>query len=127
MIVRISAPIYPSEDPEKVKDAVLRIFPTAILEISEKGVDGTSEDLDNFRIQIRKQKILDTARSVMLKGQTEGRTTFRMNKQVASVGKISFTEERTILGSIKATVEDDDIFQLIDDIAPNTVDGEEIK
>lgn len=127
MIVRISAPIYPSEDPEKVRDAILRIFPTASLEVTEKGIDGTSDDLDNFRLQIRRQKILDTARSIMLKGQSDDRTVFRMNKQVASVGKISFTEERTILGSIKVTVEDGNISELIDSIAPNTVDGEEIK
>lgn len=127
MDVRISAPVFPSEDPEKVKEAILRIFPDAVLEVTERDIEGTAESIDNFKLQIRKQKILDTARKILLKGQSDDRTVFRMNKQVAYAGKISFTEERTILGAIRVTIEDSDLSVLIDKVAPNTIDGEEVK
>lgn len=127
MLVTISATVFPSEDPGKVSEAIQRIFPDASVEMSERRVDATAEDLDNFKLQLRKQRILDTARSVMLKGQSGGRTVFRMNKQVAFVGKISFAEERTVLGTIEVTVEDDDISAVIDATAPVTFDGEEIR
>lgn len=126
MKVTISVPVFPSEDPEKVRAAVLRIFPDAVLEISEKRMDGVTDNIDAFKLQIRRQKILDTARSVLLKGQSDDRTVFRISKQVATVGKISFTEERTILGAIKVVIEDNDLSDLIDRVAPTTVDGEEI-
>ena len=124
--IEISCPIYPSEDPEKVRTAVLKVFPDAVLEESEEGIRGTSSNLDRFSKQIRKQKILDTTRSVLIHGKRGDRTRFFLNKQVAFVGKISFCEERTILGTIKAVITDDDIDGLIDRVAPVTVDGEEV-
>lgn len=127
MKVLLSVPVYPSEDPDRVMEAVMRIFPDAVLERNDRGIDGTAGTLQHFGEQIRRQKILDTARSTMLKGQRENSTVFRLNKQVALVGKISFTEERTVLGSIKVIVEDDDILQLIERTAPNTIDGEEVR
>ena len=127
MFVRVSVPVFPSEDPKKVEQAVRNIFPDAVLEVEDGRMEGTA-DLDHFSNLIRRQKILDTARSVMFKGQRgEDRTVFSMNKQVAFAGKISFTEERTILGAIRVTVEDDNVAAFIDMIAPNTVDGEEVK
>ena len=126
MFVSISVPIFPSEDPEKVKNAVLNIFPNAVLEVTEKRMEGTSPDIDRFKQKIRSQKILDTSRSVMIKGQRGNRTTINLNKQVALAGTVSYTEERTILGAIKVTIEDDDILAFIDRTAPNTVEGEEV-
>ena len=124
--IEITCPVYPSEDPEKVRTAVLKVFPDAVLEESEEGFKGTSNNLDRFSKQIRKQKILDTTRSVLIHGKRGDRTRFFLNKQVAFVGKISFCEERTILGTIKVVIIDDDIDGLIDRVAPVTVDGEEV-
>ena len=124
--IEISCPIYPSEDPEKVRTAVLKVFPDAVLEESDEGIRGTSSNLDRFSKQIRKQKILDTTRSVLIHGKRGDRTRFFLNKQVAFVGKISFCEERTILGTIKVVIIDDDIDGLIDRVSPVTVDGEEV-
>ena len=124
--IEISCPIFPSEDPEKVRTAVLKVFPDAELEETENGLTGRSANLDRFSKQIRKQKILDTTRSVMIHGKRGDRTRFFLNKQVAFVGKISFCEEKTILGTIKVVVIDEDIDELIDKVAPITVDGEEV-
>ena len=124
--IEITCPVYPSEDPEKVKTAILKVFPNATLEESDMGIKGTTDDLDRFSKQIRKQKILDTTRSVMLHGKRGDRTRIFPNKQVAFVGKISFCEEKTILGTMKVVIIDEDIDGLIDRVAPVTVDGEEV-
>ena len=124
--IEITCPVYPSEDPEKVKTAILKVFPNATLEESDMGIKGTTDNLDRFSKQIRKQKILDTTRSVMLHGKRGDRTRIFLNKQVAFVGKISFCEEKTILGTMKVVIIDEDIDGLIDKVAPITVDGEEV-
>jgi len=124
--IEISCPVYPSEDPEKVKTAILKIFPDAVLEEKDDEITGTTESLERFSKQIRKQKILDTTRSVMIHGKRGDRTRFFLNKQVAFVGKVSFCEEKTILGTMKVMIKDDDIEELIDRVAPVTVDGEEV-
>ena len=122
--VTVSCPVYPSEDPDKVKAALLGIFPTGEFELAEGPAD-----LDRFSELIRRQKILDTARSQMQKGVRKGknRTVFSLNKQVATVGKISFVDYRTVLGTISVSVEADDIDAFIDRVAPMTVNGEEVK
>ncbi|MFA5451992.1 MAG: RNA-binding domain-containing protein [Candidatus Methanomethylophilaceae archaeon] len=126
--VKLYCPVYPSEDPEKVKTAILKIFPDAVLEVSESEIKGTTDNLNKFARQIRKQEILDTTRALLLKGMrgNTDRTLIRLNKQVAFMGLISFSEERTILGTIKVIIEDDELEALIQNVAPETVDGEEV-
>ena len=124
--VEIFCPVFPSEDPEKVKTAILKVFPNAELEETDNEIKGRTDNLDRFSKQIRKQKILDTTRSVMIHGKRGDRTRFFLNKQVAFVGKISFCEEKTILGTIKVVVTDEEMDDLIDRVAPITVDGEEV-
>jgi predicted RNA binding protein with dsRBD fold (UPF0201 family) len=63
----------------------------------------------------------------MFKGMRGGRIVLHLNKQVASVGKVSFTEPRTILGTLQVTIECDEPEAVIDRIAPRTVDGEEVR
>jgi predicted RNA binding protein with dsRBD fold (UPF0201 family) len=125
--VRISCPVFPSEDPERVKKAVLNIFPDVVIGEDNGRLSAETDTLKHFSEQIRKQKILDTTRSVMMKGRRgDGATVFNMNKQTAYAGKISFVEERTILGTIKVTVEDENITAFIERLAPQTVEGEEV-
>lgn len=127
--VTVTCPVFPSEDPEKVRAALASIFPTGQFEADEKGFIGQA-DLVQFSALIRRQRILDTARSQMQKGTRGGhsKTVFSLNKQVATVGKVSFVDYRTVLGTISVCVETDgDIDELIDRVAPMTVDGEEVK
>lgn len=125
--ISLFCPVNPSEDPDKVREAVLSLFPDAELELGEKGFVGTAPGLDRFSAQIRKQKILDATRAVMIKGMRDNRTRFLLNKQVATVGKISFADRNPVLGGIEVSVEDDDLQSLIDRVAPETVDGEEVR
>ena len=125
-LVSVTCPVFPSEDPEKVRRAVTNIFPD-IEPISGDGVmNGETESLEHFAEQIRRQRILDTARSVLMKGRRGSKTVISMNKQAAFAGKISFTEERTILGTISVTISSDDITGFIEALAPKTVNGEEV-
>ncbi|MDR1405071.1 MAG: hypothetical protein LBJ20_05850, partial [Candidatus Methanoplasma sp.] len=119
--VRVSCPVYPSEDKEKVKSAVMSIFPDAVLETAEHGLEGTAT-ADMFRELIRRQKILDSTRAMMFRSVRGNKIVLHLNKQVASVGKVSFTEPKTVLGTLQVTIECDDPEALIDIIAPKTVD-----
>ena len=126
-IVSISCPVNPSEDPEKVRSAILSIFPNAVLELGEDGFTGTAENLDAFGKRIRSQRILDAARAVLIMNMRGDRTRMSLNKQVATVGKVSFADRNPVLGAIEVTIEDTGLVALIDRLAPMTVDGEEVR
>ncbi len=83
--------------------------------------------MDRFSQLIRRQKILDATRATLIAGVRGNRTRMMLNKQVATVGKVSFADKRPVLGAIEVTVEDDDLMGLIDRVSPVTVDGEEVK
>ena len=123
--VNVFCQVNPSEDPEKVRAAILSIFPDAELEETERGFRGTAS-LDRFSRIIRRQKILDATRGVMLSGMKGDTTRFSLNKQVATVGKVSFADRRPVLGAIQGDIEGDGLEALIDKVAPMTVDGEEV-
>ena len=123
----ISCPVNPSEDPEKVRSAILSIFPDAVLEEDGGGFRGTAPGLDRFSQLIRRQKILDATRAILITGVRGNRTRMLLNKQVATVGKVSFADRRPVLGAIEVFIEDDDLLALIDRVSPITVDGEEVK
>jgi len=125
-LVTARAPLLPTEDPNKVERAVLNLFPDGILERQEREIVVRAASLDRFKLLIRNHRILDSTRKVMLRGAEAGSTSFSLNKQVAFVGKISFLEEQTPLGGIEVTIEDDDIKALVDQVAPVTVNGEEV-
>jgi len=99
--------------------AISQLFPDA--EISgEETLTATSESIEPFGELLRQQRIRDAARRVMRRGIKGKSTSFRLNKQVAAIGKISFSEESQALGDIEITIESEDIEALIDSIAPST-------
>ncbi|MDD4185372.1 MAG: RNA-binding domain-containing protein [Candidatus Methanomethylophilaceae archaeon] len=125
--VRIVSRVNPSEDPDKVREAILQVFPDAVVETDGGYARGEAQSLGNFGLMIRRQKILDTARAILFKGMSGDRTRFLLNKQVAFVGKISFCDRGHVLGPIEVTVTDPEIEALIDRTAPTTVDGMEVR
>lgn len=118
--------VYPTEDPEKVKQALLNIFPGADLQEAEGEMVAVTEDLGHFMEQVRRQRILDATRAVLIHAIHGSSTQLHLNKQVAFVGKITVVEGKPPLGDIEVTFEDDDIQALIDRMTPRTVDGEEV-
>ncbi|MBR2254826.1 MAG: hypothetical protein IJ856_03270 [Candidatus Methanomethylophilaceae archaeon] len=124
--IRISCAVNPSEDESLVRDAVANIFPSADLVMEDGRLTGHA-DLVTFSKLIRRQRILDTTRSVLIKNRDGDRTRMYLNKQVATVGKVSFTDRRAVLGPIEVTIVSDEMESLIDRVSPVTVDGEEVK
>jgi len=117
--VRISTRCYPTEDRDKVLRAVANLFPDCVL-IGDELLQGESSSLEEFAELLRRQRIRDSARSVLRRGLRGDSTSFRVNKQVATVGKVSFSEESHPLGDIDVTISDEDIMSVIDMIAPDT-------
>lgn len=130
MKLRVETEIRPTEDQTKVEAALKNIFPTLDLIRDEKFLVGESTEvltLDRLHYLLRSQMILDSARSVMHRGKHDNVIRFMLNKQVALVGKLSFTEGESPLGPIVVTLEAPDIDRLIDYLAPRTKEGRPIR
>ncbi len=117
--IRVSARCYPTEDKEKVVRAIKSIFPDASVQGGELLIAEASS-IDMFAELLKRQRIRDAARRVMRRNISGSTTTFRLNKQVAAIGKVSFAEEEHPLGDIEVTISSDALESLIDSIAPNT-------
>jgi len=116
----ISTPLFPTEDPETVKEAILKLFPDAEIELSDDILIGRAKSLERFAEILRDCKIRDAARSKILHGNRGGETVFWLNKQVAAIGKVNFTEKNVVLGAIEVRIVDEEIGSLADSIAPST-------
>ena len=125
--VKVMAKVNPTEDEEKVKKAILNIFPSVKLERKGAYLSGKVMDLKVFREKLRTQRILDAARGEMIKGRKDGKTVIYLNKQAACVGRINFTDENAILSPITVEIESDNLDIVIDHLAPPTEDGRPIR
>ena len=125
-LVTVKAPCLPTEDVEKVKKAILNLFPDSMIEASGGMIEAKTGSLVRFKELIRSYRIIDATRRMLLHGKQGNSTTFMINKQVAFIGKVSYVEEKLPLGRIEVSIEDDDLDRLIDEVAPITVNGEEV-
>ncbi|MBN1678088.1 MAG: hypothetical protein JW880_06070 [Candidatus Thermoplasmatota archaeon] len=117
--IRLRTPCYPTEDRDAVVRAIRNLFPDAEIE-GDVQIVAISKSLDAFGELLKRHKIRDAARKVMRRGMTGNTTHFRLNKQVAAVGKVSFSEESHALGDIEVFISAADIESVIDSTAPNT-------
>ena len=118
--VMATAKVFPTEDPGKVRQALLNLFPGADLVEGECGMTASTTDLSHFMELVRRQRILDAMRATLLRGIEADSITFSLNKQAAFVGKISMVEGNVPLGAIIVTIQDEDLSSLIDRVAPTT-------
>lgn len=127
--VHVEVEINPTESEEKVKRALENIFGNApvqlkplaakkLMVINARGL----ESLTKLYNLLRRERICDAARGVLLEGVSGNTITFFLNKQVAFAGHISFSKAvaESPLGPIKVQVRCDDPRQLIDWLAPKT-------
>ncbi len=136
MKVTVWAEVRPSEDIEKVKQAVLNIVSPTVLNIEDMGdktyivaTAASYRALLKMRELIRKQEIEDSARLVLTRGLvSENKIVIHVHKQAAYVGHLSFvTEEKeSPLGPITIIIETNKPRQLIDWLAPRTVRGQRV-
>ena len=129
IMVQIQADINPTEDEAKVKRAVENMFSNLEVEVKPKrrgsvltartrGVDGLTK-LYNL---LRRERIRDAARAVLFGGMSERTIVFYLNKQVAYVGHVSFSQPvgESPLGPIRVEIECDNPREIIDWLAPKT-------
>ena len=110
-------PVHPTEDPQKVRAAVLNIFPHAEIEVSDDSISFTTPDLDRFKELLKDQQIRDTAMMVIERGLGDDSSRFFLNKQAAFVERINFTDGDSTLGDIELTILEG-ARQFISDITP---------
>jgi predicted RNA binding protein with dsRBD fold (UPF0201 family) len=125
-LVTIRTLLRPTEDPEKVRTAILNLFPESEISVGQGEVTAKAASLERFKTLIRNQKILDSIRKTLLSGVSPASTTISLNKQAASVKRVSLSEGKAALGNMEVTIESEDIERLIDEVAPRTVDGVEV-
>ena len=127
----VSALVFPTEPEEKVRHAIENIFPGVRLHfIRQKGyvdrLEGTA-GLENLHELLRKQKILDTARSAMYKGLKDDEVSFELNKQAAYMGELNFLDHDVALGGIYVTIKFRDPMLVVDWLAPETREGRPVE
>lgn len=120
--VVVEAELNPTENLEKVKKAIINIFPTASIDVrlggrksllvaTTEGIHGLSE----FYGSLRQERILAAARRVFRRGTQGNYITFYLNKQVAYAQHISFCNSfgESPLGPIQVKVRCDDPREVI--------------
>jgi uncharacterized protein len=127
--VHMEAEINPTESEEKVKEAVNNVLGNASITITPIGKESTltaeatgQESLIKLRNILRSDKVRDASRKALFRSLQGNTIRFCLNKQVASAGHISFSEEtaESPLGPIRVTITSDDPVQLIEWLAEKT-------
>lgn len=131
LTVKVSAPVHDTELEEKVKTAVTNLFPLE-LHLKNSGItgEGDIESLRTLHMRLREQKILDTARHVLLTGVEGNGTGFHLNKQAACAGKVNFSEGNESLGSICVEItagNKEELMKTVDWLAPRTIEGKPVE
>jgi len=124
----VTVEVNPTEDPDKVKVAVYKVMGELKLEAMEddgKRLIGKAEGIEalsRFHHLLRRERILDAARKVLFKGLRGNTITFYLNKQVAYVGHVSFSQPvgESPLGPIHVEIQCENPQELINWLAPKT-------
>jgi predicted RNA binding protein with dsRBD fold (UPF0201 family) len=125
--LKIEAQINPTEESEKVKQAVENIFGPITFKIKPKtwgqlliGKTSGTIGLTKLSNTIKREQIISAARKVLRNSATETKITFYLNKQVAYAGHISFSQQsaESPLGPIKIEIKCNNSQKLIDRLTP---------
>jgi len=133
MYLRVEVEVRPTESEEKVLKALRNIVDVENVRIIELrkgyklivGESNSISSLKKFHDLLRKQRILDTARNIMMRKAREGTIVLKINKQAAFQGILTFAEGdlESPLGSITLTIVCENLEDLIDWLAPRTSHG----
>lgn len=132
--VIVSALVHPTEIEERVRTAITNLLSIG-LKLQDFGIprlygEGNLESLRKLHLLLREERILDTARHVLLTGIEDNIIRFRLNKQVAFVGKVNFPPAEESLGSIHVEISagsNNDLLRVIDWLAPETYEGRPVQ
>lgn len=120
--VFVEVEVNPTEDEDKVRRAVENIFGSMAFQTKQlrKGIlltaeAGGLEALTKLYNLLRRERIRDAARGVLLEGLDGKTISFCLNKQVAFAGRVSFSKEvaESPLGPIRVKIECENPRELI--------------
>lgn len=122
MEIFLSAKINPSEDVEKIREALTNIIPLSY-SIERGLLRGYSEDrkaLLNIFEKIRSKQSIRAVRRLLLRGIDDNSSTVLLNREAAYVGSVAFCETaiETPLGPLMLVVKAENIMEFIDWLAP---------
>ena len=120
--IRVRATISPSEDPQKVLDAICNLVPDCEARILGQGAEVHSGDvhaLDTIRESLVSRQTLGGLRRNMLGNMLGDTTSFMLNRQAAYAGTVAVcdTAEESPLGPIEVEVESRRIEDVIEQVA----------
>lgn len=130
--VEARAPLYPTEDEEKVRAAIQNLLTPDEWRVEERegqqflvASSSSLASLAKLRERLRRQRTLDAARYMIKRFSPADGLTFYLHKQAAYVGYAVFClpEGESPLGAIQVTIRASDPKRVLDWLAPPTVDG----
>lgn len=109
--IRISSIVQPYENAKMILESIKTFFPDCEIDnlpVNEdfpaknhqQEISGLSSTLEHLLIQIRNQRILDTALDVMTVDLESDKTYFFISRQAAIAGKVSFIVDGKNLGGV---------------------------
>jgi len=124
--IYVEAPLYPTENPEKVRKAIKTFYKGQLVEREGPGykiIYGESTELSSIKPlyeAIRASQIISAVRSYLYRRKRGNRVELLFHKQAAYMGKISLidNERESPLGAVRIVIEADDIRSVIDWLAP---------
>ena len=127
--ILVETPVYPTEDPEKVRRAVENVLPGADIELRPTRLGQVlvarafgREALMKLKALIRMDRISDAVRAALMTGIEGDRLIFYLNKQAAYARHVSLSEPEgeSPLGPIRFEIRCPDPKALVDWLAPKT-------
>ncbi|MET1160170.1 MAG: RNA-binding domain-containing protein [Thermoprotei archaeon] len=127
MNIRVIAYVKPTEDVEKVKEAVRNVFDGEILVFEEgngyyriEGIAYSRKALEKLYELIRIEQIIPATRNYLLRNTRGNTITIMLHKQAAYMGKISLvdSDRESPLGAIRIIIEHANPREIIDWLAP---------
>ncbi len=96
-----NAPVFPSEDPDKVEAALLSLFPEAATERAPGRISASFDSVEHLVRLITDQKTRYAFLQAVGRSSTGSRFSLKLNKQAACVSKVNVVDEPKPLGSIE--------------------------
>ena len=110
-VTKINAYINPTEDQEKIANAIVKIFGEIDLNISETQITGELvglKALSALRSRIGSDNIRATLEKVFTRWNADDRLSFGLNRQAAHAGHVSINlDNEDPMGPIQVTIEGD--------------------
>ena len=122
--LKVEAIVNPSEDTQKVIDAIANLFTRCSPEVSFRSrVVGRAVGSDSLAIlyeQVRSRSAMGVLRRMLLDNRVGDSTSFLLNKQAATSGiaAVIDEEQESPLGPIRVTISCEELDALVDWLVP---------